>query len=477
MEIDKISLENEKKANAEILKAGAIMLVAIVLASIYTIEQYYSARHSLACFIGFATGGLALLVGYFINKKLSDRYIKYKKYILVMIFLIVIGSSSLLYVQSLMTVPPIALVMIARYYDKKFTRIMSVVTIVFIFVSIIISMSRGFIVDLNAVALEPGQTITIPENSVWILDGLLKLDVPTAKIIEYFVLTIVVPYVIVYIALVACFRGIITSGNSMIEKSKEEAKSQAIVERDLSIATKLQSTMQPVNFDDYGLQDKVSVYGIMQAARQVGGDFYDFFKLDDNHLCFLIGDVSGKGVPAALFMMRAQTCLKDMAVMGIKPAEILEKANEILNDRNEEKYFVTIWIAILDVTTGELLYSNAGHNNPLIRRANGEFEYMECEVNFVTAMMPGMIYEPESTTLNPGDSVFLYTDGVTDNKNSAGEFYGEERLKATLNKYKEYTSRELIEAIQSNLMDFKEDADQFDDITMLTIQYLSKTVG
>ena len=209
----------------------------------------------------------------------------------------------------------------------------------------------------------------------------------------------------------------------------------------------------------------------MIAAKEVGGDFYDFYKLNDNTLAFLAADVSGKGIPAAMFMMTAKTIIKDLAERGLPVNEVFTKANEKLCENNESGMFVTAWMGILDLETGALQFANAGHNPPLLKRADGSFEYLKTRAGFVLAGMEGIRYRVGELTLSPGDRLFLYTDGVPEATDSDNKLYGEDRLLSFMNENSNVSATSLLPALKANIDEFVGEAPQFDDITMLMLDY------
>ena len=215
----------------------------------------------------------------------------------------------------------------------------------------------------------------------------------------------------------------------------------------------------------------------MIAAKEVGGDFYDFYKLNDTTVAFLAADVSGKGIPAAMFMMTAKTIIKDLAESGMAVNDIFTKANEKLCENNESGMFVTAWMGILDLTTGNLQFANAGHNPPLLKRANGDFEYLKMRAGFVLAGMDGVRYRASELTLCPGDRLFLYTDGVTEATNTESKLYGEDRLLNFMNQNAYAGAIEILPALKANIDEFVGEAPQFDDITMLMFDYKPKQGG
>ena len=252
------------------------------------------------------------------------------------------------------------------------------------------------------------------------------------------------------------------------------AEAAARIDKELEYAKQIQLSALPTNFP----QDaQYSIYAQMIAAKEVGGDFYDFYKLSDTTVAFLAADVSGKGIPAAMFMMTAKTIIKALAESGMAVNDIFIKANEKLCENNEADMFVTAWMGILDLTTGKVQFANAGHNPPLLKRADGTFEYLKSRPGFVLAGMEGVRYRMGEITLTPGDRLFLYTDGVTEATNAGNELYGEDRLVSFMNQNATCDAAELLPALKAGIDEFVGEAPQFDDITMLMLDYKPKKGG
>ena len=244
-------------------------------------------------------------------------------------------------------------------------------------------------------------------------------------------------------------------------------------EAELNVASNIQRDMLPNIFPAFPERTEFDVYATMDPAKEVGGDFYDFFMIDKTHLAIVIADVSGKGVPAALFMVIAKTIIRNQAQSSLSPAEIFTRANEQLCENNGEGLFVTAYMGILDLCTGVLTYANAGHNPPLIQQNNGRFEWLKLRPGFVLAGMEGMRYKEFQVTLSPGDSLFMYTDGVTEATNAALELYGDKRLEDALNASEAHglAPDQLLPFVKSKVDLFVAGAPQADDITMLDLQF------
>lgn len=245
---------------------------------------------------------------------------------------------------------------------------------------------------------------------------------------------------------------------------------------ELNVATQIQASMLPCIFPPFPDRREFDIYASMDPAKEVGGDFYDFFMVDERHLAIVIADVSGKGVPAALFMVIGKTLIKDHTQPNADLGEIFTQVNSLLCEANSEGLFITAFEGVLDLVTGELLVVNAGHEPPYICRKGGIYEQYKVRAGFVLAGMEGMRYQAGSILLDPGDKVFLYTDGVTEAVNGENTLYSLERLKAVLEKNAGKTPGELLPAVKADIEAFSGTAPQFDDITMLCLEYRERMV-
>ncbi len=245
----------------------------------------------------------------------------------------------------------------------------------------------------------------------------------------------------------------------------------ARIDKELEYAKQIQLSALPSDFPD---TEGYTIYAQMIAAKEVGGDFYDFYTLDGNTVFFLAADVSGKGIPAAMFMMTAKTIIRDLAERGLPVNEIFTMANEKLCENNESGMFVTAWMGKIDLSTGKLSFANAGHNPPVVVHADGECEYLKSRTGFVLAGMEGMKYRANEMTLKKGDRIFLYTDGVTEATDKNEALYGEERLLSYIDKNKSLKAEELLSGLKEDIDLFAGEAPQFDDITMLIFDYKKK---
>ncbi|MBS5063468.1 MAG: SpoIIE family protein phosphatase [Hungatella hathewayi] len=257
-----------------------------------------------------------------------------------------------------------------------------------------------------------------------------------------------------------------------MENLAEVTADRERIATELNVASTIQSSMLPCIFPAFPDQKDFDIYADMHPAKAVGGDFYDFFKTDENHLWVVIADVSGKGVPAALFMVIAKTMLKNYAGFGASPAEVLAIVNDRLCENNEADMFVTVFIGVFEISSGIFTFSNAGHNYPLLYRKGGAFDWLKSSPDFVIAGMEGMKFRDNRVAIKPGDRLFLYTDGVTEALNRKEELYGDDRLIETLNRpeTREMSIDELVTYMKADLASYADGAEQADDITMLVLE-------
>ena len=243
---------------------------------------------------------------------------------------------------------------------------------------------------------------------------------------------------------------------------------------ELNVATQIQADMLPRIFPAFPERSEFDLFASMDPAKEVGGDFYDFFLVDDDHIALVMADVSGKGVPAALFMVIAKTLIKNQAQLGKSPADILKNVNEQLCEGNEAELFVTVWLAIIEISTGKGVAANAGHEHPTIRRANGKYELVEYRHSPAVATVGGIRFREHGFELHRGDSLFVYTDGVPEATNGENELFGTDRMLLALNSEPDASPQRLLNNVRGAIDAFVGDAPQFDDITMLGFSYLGR---
>ena len=253
-----------------------------------------------------------------------------------------------------------------------------------------------------------------------------------------------------------------------LEQENERIRSE------LAMASRIQSAMLPGIFPAFPERKEFDIYASMDPVRGVGGDFFDFFFIDRNRLCLLIADVSGKGIPAALFMMASKIILADNAKSGKSPAQILQDTNEAICANNPEEMFVTVWLGILDISTGLLTTANAGHEYPALMHADGRFELFRDRHGLVVGGMPGVKYHEHSLQMYPGSKLFVYTDGVPEATDAENALFGTARMLEALNAHANETPKQILCGVRQAVNEFVSDMEQFDDLTMMCLEFMPK---
>ena len=266
------------------------------------------------------------------------------------------------------------------------------------------------------------------------------------------------------------FSDLATEIDAYLDEIKHITSERERIRAELSLATRIQAAMLPHVFPAFPDRKEFDIYASMVPAKEVGGDFYDFYMIDDDHLCLTIADVSGKGVPGALFMMVSKITLQSNGMLSLHPAEILSKANDSICANNQEQMFVTVWLGILESSTGIITASNAGHEYPALMK-DGRFSLMKDKHGFVIGGMEGIRYPEYSFTLEPGDKLFLYTDGVPEATDARNRMFGTGNMLVALNRDPEADPQKLLANVRKGVNTFVKDAEQFDDLTMLCLSY------
>ena len=267
------------------------------------------------------------------------------------------------------------------------------------------------------------------------------------------------------------FAQLASTFDKMTNDIKKAAKEKEHIVSELNIAKNIQSSSLPSVFPAFPDRKEFDIYALMEPAREVGGDFYDFYFIDENRLMFLIADVSGKGVPAALFMMTVKTLINNLSQVGYEPNELINLINKKICENNKQGFFVTMFSGIVDVKTGEMTYVNCGHNLPLIKTNSENYKYLESETNIVLGAFDDFDYKIHTMQLNEGDTLCLYTDGVTEAINSDERMYGEERLLEKVNEFDSYNIKTMALSIKNDVLEYSKNVERSDDLTLLIFKY------
>lgn len=353
-------------------------------------------------------------------------------------------------------------------YDVMKTRQTFLITLVVLLTSLTVCFIILFLMVLRRKVIQPIDKLAlatgdfIENNEEELATGTVEVNVPDIRTGDEVEL------------LANSFRKMEEDMISYIRSFTQITAEKERIGAELNVATQIQADMLPRIFPAFPERKEFDIYATMDPAKEVGGDFYDFFLVDDDHLAVVIADVSGKGVPAALFMVIAKTLIKNHAQNKDTPGSVFTQTNEQLCEGNDAGLFVTAWMGVLEISTGKLIYVNAGHNPPLLRRADEKFEWLKSRPGFVLAGMEGVRYRENEMEMQPGDMLFLYTDGVTEATNANQELFGEERLLETLNEQPKLPVSALLPKVKKSIDSFVGEAEQFDDITMLSLNYRKK---
>ena len=342
-----------------------------------------------------------------------------------------------------------------RTYTFQITAVLLIAILVLLL--LMINYIRRTLVDpINSIASSAESYVNDKKNDVQETDHFSKLDIHTGDEIENLSL------------IMADMEKDMTEYISNIRNITAEKER---ISTELTVATRIQAAMLPHIFPAFPDRSEFDIYATMDPAKEVGGDFYDYFLIDDDHLGIVIADVSGKGVPAALFMMAVKIIIANYAKMGQSPAQVLNTANQAICENNQEEMFVSVWLGILEISTGKLTAANAGHEYPAVRNGDGPFEMKKERHSLVVGAMEETVYREYEMTLTPGSKLFLYTDGVPEASNAKTELFGEERMVSALNKDPGADPVQVLANVNAAVQEFVQGAEQFDDLTMLCLEY------
>ena len=465
LESEEVLVENERRANIVLAIAMLNCFIAQIIICVLSLIDVLDIDKNLA--IIFMISGVILLLTPSITCLVLRGKKKWLKIVLISSLTLVIAILNSLFTYTLILSLGFSVLFAARYYSKKFTIFVVIFTSIIFAGSVYLGTHIGF-TDLNYIDIPKGTIITIESTLEDAVDSLeLDQNRKSLNIMEQSFL----PNLILYLAIIAfgCSQ-ISKSGDRIVKKQKELSEEKARTESELNIASQIQKNILPSKFPAFPEHTEFDIYANMTPAKEVGGDFYDMFLIDENHLAILIADVSGKGVPASLIMMTAKSLIKNTALSGNSAENVFNIVNKFLCDGNTSNHFITAWFGILDLKTGVIEYVNAGHNPPVIySKKEDKYSYLKSNANLILAIMDDTEYEKNEIALDIGDKILLYTDGVTEATSDKDELYGENRLLEFLNDHKEESVTDTIKDIKQDIDRFIGTAEQFDDITMLEV--------
>ena len=462
-EKDPLFHENERQANQLIMTLLIVNAVILVLVLAGVLSGFFLVSGAIVPAMIHAL--IDILILWFISRKVKEDTWWLKYFLLLGVLLVYAMIDSILThkVAILMVLP---VLISSRYFSQRLTLAMSVLTSVAFLISAILGGLYGWI-NMNDVTLPVGTTLTT--TGVFLgsaVEGTLDRQayLPGTLLFSY------VPKLFMFALAAVLAVNIARWGRKMVEEQRVLARNNTRIETELQMATRIQEGMLPGIFPPFPERREFDIYASMNPAREVGGDFYDFFLVDDDHLVMVMADVAGKGVPAALFMMASKIILANFAQMNLSPAKILEAANNTICANNPQEMFVTVWLGVLEISTGILTAANAGHEYPCFKQ--GEmFQCVKDKHGLVIGGFEGITYKEYSVQLSPGDKVFVYTDGLTEATDDHNVLYGEERMLRALNKDPDAPPEMILRCVRQSVDQFTGSAEQFDDLTMLCLEY------
>ena len=446
--------------------AGVLSLIiwALYLAGVFTIPEHFF----LAVAIIFPVISLVMFTPLLLVRTSLVSRPGYKYFILFSL-LIVIMTLNILVPKHSLLFWPFAILIANHYYKPTLGRIIYGVSILSMLICMYLGMFLGEFDEnlFGGGVIKPDGSIGTVETIEERLELLRQLSANGnnryIKVLVYYFFPRAMIITLFFMVSNLLNRRTYALLDMEIKIHDEQEK----VRTELGVAKEIQINTLP----DEAVESKdIEIIAELKAAKEVGGDLYDYLELDENHVAILIGDVSDKGVPAAMFMMRTITSFRDFATVSKTPSQILNEVNASINKGNQKSMFVTCFLAIIDKRDGKVIYANAGHNHPIVG-SYGNYHYLKCRSGLLLGCFKKTILADEELTLQPGESITLYTDGVTEAKNAQGAMFGEERLLKVFNRKSYPSAVELHSAIKEEMAEFVQDASQSDDITLLTLRY------
>lgn len=460
---------NEVQANlfvARILIYTAViaaLIIALSVAGVFSISNGVMLR-----FLGLAIAELLIPAGICLYLKGGKPWLKV---LLMAAYVIVLARLHMILGHNIVLCLVFPVALSIRYYSRPLTSFVSGLTIVSYLCASYYGITRGITrIDLNMVELPGGTVLEFPEYGE-LRSVIAPSLIDNHRLFLHFLQHSFLPKLILFSMIAVICTMIAERGRMAIYAQKAETEKTQRLATELNLASEIQTNVLPNIFPVFPERKEFMLHASMTPAKEVGGDFYDFFFVDDDHIALVMADVSGKGVPAALFMMVARTLIKNRTLMGGTPSQILHDVNNQLCEGNVAELFVTVWLGILEISTGKGLAANAGHEHPVLRDNNGEYKLIVYRHSPAVATMEGMNFREHEFELHPGDSIFVYTDGVAEATNASNELFGAERLLEALNKEPDALPPQVLTNVMHGIEDFVQGAEQFDDITMLCFKY------
>ena len=398
---------------------------------------------------------------------------KWMKLLLLAVYAVVLAQVESVLTSGVLLGLLFPIILSIRYYSRAMTQLTGLMTAVFLLIaSRLAVIFRLGTVDLNLLELPGGTVLRFAEKDSLYHAVMSQAEIDTRQLWHSTLVQSYLPRLILLVLITLICAEIAKRGRVLLFEEHEEIKKTERISMELELAKSIQKNMIPNLYPAFPDRKEFDVYARMEPAKELGGDFYDYYMIDRDHLALIIADVSGKGIPAAMFMMASKIMINNRAKSrSHDPAKILKAVNKQMMDNNASQMFVTLWMGILEISTGKLAAANAGHEYPCLRQRGGTFELFKDKHSLVLGAMEDTEFTSYELQLEPGDSLFVYTDGVTEATNGAEELFGVERMVAALNQEPEAKVKQMVDQVQNAMNDFVGDAPQFDDFTMLAMKF------
>ena len=459
--------DNEVKANRIMAWIMFFMFFAGIITTILTLTEVFDQPHFSYWPILMLLIEAMLLTGVILCRHFKGEA-GWLKIVLFTIMIIAVSALYGMYAGSAALLMCIPVILSVQYFSKRFTLFVSLITLAAFSLSAAWGANAGLL-NLNVIEYPLGTEIHL-DQTTWLYLALEGIPYDRGLLVLDTLIYDFLPNMLIYLPLAAAAVFIAEHGRKLILKQQELTSKTARIETELKLAAQIQADALPCVFPAFPDRCEFELYASMDPAKEVGGDFYDYFLIDVDHLCLMIADVSGKGIPAALFMMASKAIIKSNAMTGESPAQILYNTNNALCSREQEDMFVTAWIGILEVSTGKLTAANGGHEYPALMK-DGHFDLYNDEHGMVVGAIGGIIYQDYEIQMKPGDKLFVYTDGVPEANNSERKMFGTERMVEALNENRDVTPEKMLQNMREAVDTFVGNAEQFDDLTMLCLEY------
>ena len=460
--------DNEVKANRIMAWIMLFTLFAGIITMILTLTEVFDQPHFSYWPVLMLLIEAMLLTGAILCRHFKGET-RWLKTVLFTIMIIAVSALYGMFAGSAALLMCIPVILSVQYFSKRFTLLVALITLAAFSLSAAWGANAGLL-NLNVIEYPLGTEIHL-DQTTWLYLALEGIPYDGGLLVLDTLIYDFLPNMLIYLPLAAAAAFIAEHGRKLILKQQELTSKTARIETELNLATRIQLDALPGAFPPFPDRHEFDLYASMDPAKEVGGDFYDFFLVDDDHLCLMIGDVSDKGVPAALFMMASKSIIENNAMMGKSPSQVLCDTNEALCRKKQEDMFVTVWIGILEISTGKLTVANGGHEYPAVTR-NNRFIPVREKHGMALGFCDGLKFPEYEMILQPGDKLFVYTDGVPEaNNGDRKNMFGTDRMIDTLNESRDDTPEEIVKNMRKAVDSFVGSAEQFDDLTMLCLEY------